>query len=156
MILQRNKNSNHYCGPAAIALLTGRHVDDVAYVLREMSGRRAIKGVNNRWMVAALASMGRMALPVPTGAIARGGLAPTLTQALAGCLKGRRPDAAFLLIVTGHYVVIQGRKLWDNKHPDGVYLGECPYRRKRVKAVWAVEKAPAVNALHPGLLTKSY
>lgn len=136
MTLLRSAHSNRFCGPAAVALLTGRHVDDAAYALRTVMGRRAVKGTSNPFMVAALDLLGHLALPVPTGG------RPTLTQALSGALRGRKADQAYLVLLTHHYVVIRGRRLYDNKHPQGVWLSECPYRRKRVRALFAVMARP--------------
>jgi hypothetical protein len=48
------QGTNRYCGPAAIALLTGVTTDDAARVARRVSGRRYIKGMHNRDMVASL------------------------------------------------------------------------------------------------------
>lgn len=153
MTLNRNKNSNRYCGPAAIALLTGVHVDEAARALRIVSRKRAIKGATNRQMMDAMYMLGYMAVPVPTGAT--GKHRPTLTQVLAGSLRNRQPETAYLMVVTGHYVVIRGRKLYDNRHPDGIWLGECPYRRKRVRGLWVVEKhcAPTLPPKPPKTLT---
>lgn len=142
----RNHTSNHFCGPAAIAALTGVHVDDAARVLRNVSGKRAIMGIDARHMLAALKKLGHephTLLPVTTGK------RPTLTQALAGVLRDRKPDEAFLVTITDHYVVIKGRRLWDNKHPEGIWLGECPYRRKRVRAIWAVSAGAQPVTLPP-------
>lgn len=135
MKILRNKNSNHYCGPAAIALLTGVHVDEAARALRVASGKRAVKGAVNRHMMEALSLLGHFAIPVPVAS------KPTLTQALAGPLRGRQAET-YLVTLTGHYVVIQGRTLYDNKHPEGVRLTECPYRRKRVRSLFSVIATP--------------
>jgi hypothetical protein len=150
MTINRNKNSNRFCGPNALAALTGRHVDDTAHALRIVTKRKAIKGVFNRHMVAALELLGYRATLVPvqrpltavmvhrTKAARTAQAFPTLTQVLRGALKGRGA-APYLVNTTGHYVVIRGRMLFDNKHPEGIRLTECPYRRKRVKAIYAVE-----------------
>jgi hypothetical protein len=152
MRVTRNKTSNRFCGPAAISALTGVHVDDAARTLRILSHRQAIKGVSASYMTAALAKLGWQALSVPLG-VRKG--KPTLTQALAGVLRDRKPAKAFLVGITGHWVVIQGRKLYDNRHPEGIFLGECPYRRKRVTHVWAVELVGA-QAIPPPPVPMSY
>jgi hypothetical protein len=156
MKLIRDKHSNHYCGPAAVALLTGVHVDEAARALRAASGERAVKGTVNRHMMTALSLLGHMAIPVPTQSV--NGRPPTLTQALKGALRGRQVETRYLVTLTGHYVVIQGRKLYDNKHPQGVRLTECPYRRKRVRALFSVvilSGKPGGAALPPKLPPKS-
>ncbi|HKV44611.1 MAG TPA: hypothetical protein VJT32_08060 [bacterium] len=142
MTIQRNKSSNRFCGPAALAAITGIHVDDAAYTLRKVSGKRFIKGIGTRHMLAAIERLGHRAQPMKLG-LTYG--YPTLTQALAGVLKGRPSDARYLVLITGHYVTIQGRRLVDNKHPEGIALTACPYRRKRVKGVWQIEAAAPVK-----------
>jgi hypothetical protein len=144
MQLLRNKTSNRYCGPNALALLTGQHVDDVTRMLRMVSGRPAIKGTHNRHMLAVLERLGFSALPVPLGAGAdtRKGKrtsCPTLAKALRTVLKDRQASQRFLVVVGHHYVCIQGRKVWDYRdYPEGEFLGSCKLRRCRVTGIWAV------------------
>lgn len=136
MTILRHKTSNKFCGPAALSALTGRHVDETARLLRLVSGKRAIKGIQARYMLEALKRLGYKAESLV--AVTRAWHKPTLTQLLAGELKGRKAGARYLVIITGHYITIEGRRLVDNKHPAGVALTACPYRRRRVRAVWLI------------------
>lgn len=139
MTLLRNKSSNTYCGPAALALLTDQHVDAVTYTLRCLRNGRSVRGVYSEQMLEALRLLGHRAVFTPTMSAEHNlyGTYPTLTQALRA-LKGRGADDRFLVLITGHYIVLKGRKVFDNKHPEGIWLKECPYRRRRVRGVWKV------------------
>lgn len=134
MQINRYPNSNRFCGPAALAALTGAHVDDAAQALRIATGKRAIKGVRNVEMLKAFALLGHRAVPIPTDKIHL----LTLAGVLRTTLASRGSYQRFLINVTGHYVAVQGRKLWDNKNPEGVFLGAYNHRRVRVKAIWEV------------------
>ncbi len=129
----RNARSNHYCGPAALSLLTGKSVDEVAAALRERFNRRAIFGVTGVAMREILRQYGHDPSPVLTD-----GSRPTLARFLR-MTKDRGPGERFLINVTGHYLVLRGRKLYDNKNPEGVFVRQYAHRRKRVKAAWRIE-----------------
>lgn len=64
---------------------------------------------------------------------------PTLAQFLAKTRGERDPEAFYLVIVTSHYLVVRGRKVWDNSTPPGgTYLAKGPCRRARVRSVYAL------------------
>jgi len=56
---------NRYCGPGALAILTGKTTDETAAVLRAVSGKRAIRGINRKHMMAACGLLGLTAEAVP-------------------------------------------------------------------------------------------
>jgi hypothetical protein len=92
---------------------------------------RAIKGVYNTEMRTALVHLGfRMhVLPV------RG--RPTLARLLRS-LKERGSEHIFLINTTRHYLVLRGRKIYDNKNPEGTFVRQYEHRRARVYATWIV------------------
>jgi hypothetical protein len=49
----------------------------------------------------------------------------------------------YLVNVTGHYVVMKGIKLFDNRNPEGIFFGRYEHRRWRVKHVWEVMRRDA-------------
>jgi hypothetical protein len=132
--------NNKYCGPAALSAITRKPLPEVTRVLREISGRRAIRGTHHAWMIMALRQLG-----FTTGDMsgycykAKNEKEPTLATWLRE--NYRNPNEIILVVLTGHYVVVKGRKLVDNKHPNGVSVKRFPNRRKRVKRFWIVEKA---------------
>jgi len=46
----------------------------------------------------------------------------------------------YLVNVTDHYVVVQGRKIADNNTGKPVWLKEYPHRRARVWKTWRIVK----------------
>lgn len=136
-----------WCGPAAVSALTGRGTAEIIAILKQVSGRRRIKGVYNGWIAKALQRLGySMFLRNVYGANK-----PTLARWTREHPVTRRTK--FLLIqVTGHYVVVHGRKLIDSRYKDGVFLGQAKgLRRKRVRKVFIVtEMESEARAATPG------
>lgn len=132
MRVLRREGSNQFCGPAALSLITGRSVDDCVGVLKDVRhSSRAVKGVYNGEMREALTHLGYRMHVLPV----RG--RPTLARLLRS-LKERGPENIFLINTTGHYVVLRGRKIFDNKNPEGVFVRQYRHRRARVYASWIV------------------
>ena len=132
MKVLRREGSNQFCGPAALSLITGRSVDDCVGVLKDVRhNSRAVKGVYNGEMREALIHLGYRMHVLPV----RG--RPTLARLLRS-LKERGPEHIFLINTTGHYVVLRGRKIYDNKNPKGIFVRQYRHRRARVYATWIV------------------
>jgi hypothetical protein len=130
MRVLRRENSNTFCGPAALSLITGKSVDDCVSVLKRVrQSTRAVKGVYNEEMREALGHLGYRMHVLPV----RG--KPTLARILRS-LKERGPEHIFLINTTGHYVVLRGRKIYDNKNPEGIFVRHYRHRRARVYATW--------------------
>lgn len=147
MRVRRGERSNTFCGPAALSLITGKHVDecveDVHALWRNsfVSGgrRRAVRGMSNSEMHYALLRSGYYAKPVPT-ALCGTGAKPTIAR-FVRWLKRQphwHPKKLWLVNVTGHYVVVRGIKLFDNHNPEGVFFGKYAHRRVRVKHAWEI------------------
>jgi len=127
----KNPGDNSYCGPAALSLLTGHHVSLCCYEIRKVTCRRAVKACSNGTMVAVLQRMGKKTTPVTF----RG--SPTLVG-LVRRLRARTPAQRFLIRTTTHFLVLQGRRVYDNLNPDGIFFGKYNHRRYRVLAAWEV------------------
>jgi hypothetical protein len=128
----RSVASNQFCGPAALSLITGRSVDDCVSVLKNVRhSSQVVKGVYNGEMREALNHLGYRMHVLPV----RG--RPTLARLLRS-LRERGPEYIFLINTTGHYVVLRGRKIYDNKNPEGILVRQYQHRRARVYASWIV------------------
>jgi len=128
----RNKGDNSYCGPAAISLLTGHHVTLCChYVRRVRMNSRPVKSVSNGTMLDALKLMGKTTREIPVHG------EPTLVG-LVRQLRLRKPAQRFLIRTTTHFLVLSGRKVYDNHNPDGTWFGKYNHRRYRVLACWEV------------------
>jgi hypothetical protein len=148
MKVKRGERSNTFCGPAALSLITGKHVDKCVKEVRDFRNdrhgfqRRNVRGMWNAEIVRVLDRMGFVSerkYPFEYDTLK---LDPTLV-AFMRWLKKRGQWSAkkvYLINVTGHYLVMKGIKLFDNRHPEGVFFGKYDHRRRRVKYVWEVTK----------------
>lgn len=154
----RAPKDNNFCGPAALSILTNRPVAEVVEYLRQGRGRapsgrrRAIRGVATWEMRHALEAMGFGVRSIEsggtllTGFIPRAGFRPTLAKLLRSSLKNRRADQRYLITLTGHFVVLIGRKIYDNHNPDGIWVRQYQHRRKRVRSAFEVVPIPTATA----------
>src|SRR3954462_5037444 len=87
---------NRYCGPGALAIVTGVATDETAKAIREVSGKRAVKGCSNSDLVWAGKRLG---VELVERANVKG---LRLNQWIAdGWTK--EPGSVFVVNVTGHY-----------------------------------------------------
>lgn len=150
MKLIRTPHSNHFCGPAALALITGRPVDEVVAAVKAYRRRVApgkglrVKGMSNPELLSVLADFGIESIRMPTmdDDYRLRGLRPTLARWLREnkLARLRHANWPFLVNITGHYIVVFGRKIYDNAHPEGVWLRQYHRRRARVKMAWGCPK----------------
>lgn len=122
-----------YCGPYAIAALTGL---DVGFIEDQINHRRGKKpGCSVRWI------NGNELIHVGTRAKIRMGEAELRIaekKTFARWLKERTPEevkAKYLVLVTGHWVAVQGRKMIDTWTRTPTFIRKAPHRRKRVQVV---------------------
>lgn len=162
------RDGNRYCGPLVIAALLGCTTAEAAAKVREATDSdRAIKGMFNHEMLKTLARNGFTVAQreVPKLYLARrrpgqsaedavrysyeqnGPDAPYTPLKLTGCTLAawlrQRPDRAgtYVINVTGHYVLVVGRKFVDTgTRGEWVSIAKAPHRRMRVENVWQVSK----------------
>lgn len=126
-----------WCGPSALSIITGEDYETCRKAIAATQGNRPVMRVHNWQMIRVLHEWG-----FNTVSINYFGNEPTL----AAWMREREPaeiNALFLVQITGHYVVVQGRKACDSKTKEPVFLSKMPGRRARVEKVWKV--APAVD-----------
>lgn len=124
-----------WCGPAALATLTGLPTSRIMSVLRAVTGRRTVKGIYNSDLLKAGAALGLefFDLKVPFGDM-------TLARWTAEN-KNHLKGIPHIINVTGHYVTVCGGSFVDNWTKRPVRLKKAPHRRCRVQRVWAVRKS---------------
>ena len=140
-----------WCGIAALATITGKKTSEcreAVLAVREKNYEangfsaseisRHVTGMYNWELLGALKLMGFNSsqshdyFNVPMKS------RPTL----AAWLKTRQQKNAVMVVnVTGHYVVISGRKFIDSRHDAPVPQSKAHCRRKKVKAAWVIERA---------------
>lgn len=131
-----------WCGPSAIAAITGMSYDDALQATKDTTGRRIVKWMRNWEMFATLQQLGYSLIKIEATVDGR-------TATLARFGKKRQPEwmnETILLNVTRHYVVMRGRKIVDNRTEEPVFLRQYPKRRVRVRHAWIVRKKMVAKA----------
>lgn len=121
-----------YCGPSAIAAVTGKTCVEARIAINLARGarpNRGIIGLSSTDMMLALRSMG-----VLLGNHVISSRVVTL-QELAESLEG---SANYVVNVTGHYVALCRGVVADNRIRFGCPVSEHPCRRKHVRRYFAV------------------
>ena len=120
---------NRYCGPAALSAIAGITAEEAAALLRHVSGKRAIMGVHDRYMMMAFKALG---------------LTATKTRVSAKTIsKWRGRGSGKYLVVAGgsngHYIAVEGKTFWDSgawKGSEGATLKSIG--RRMIKKVWVI------------------
>lgn len=134
-----------WCGPAVLASLTGFPTSHVMSVLRHVTGRQVVQGVRRKELEAAASFLGIRLVPVPALRLNYGKTMAFWTRKNRDLLS----KSPVVLLVTGHYVAVQGRTFIDNSTKAPVRLKSAPRRRCRVKWAWTVEAQPGPSLLPP-------
>lgn len=140
-----------WCGPAALAAISGLPTSHVMAVLRSVTGQQVVKGVTNWALKKAGEQLGFRFIsqpiegPEPSTPFR---CLPTLARWTA-----ENPQllaaGAVIVNVTGHYVTVKGRSFIDNGTRKPVSLKKAPHRRARVQAAWHVVPMPGFKVLTP-------
>jgi hypothetical protein len=147
MKVKRGERSNTFCGPAALSLLTGKHVDACIKVIHaHRYYDRPVRSMDRHEIIQILNNMGylintRFHWELDYYYVKRN-TKPTLVKLMRWLKKQEHwsPKKKYLILVTGHYVVMKGIKLFDNSNPEGVFFGKYGRRRRRVSQVWEITK----------------
>lgn len=126
-----------YCGPFAASAITGKYVEDIENKINEHRKRSPgtkITTTYNHDITYALKKLGYRVEyerehyekhPCPT---------------LARWMRERdNLEASYLVLVTGHWVAVKGRKFVDTFTGLPVFLRAAPHRRKRIQIVLRIE-----------------
>jgi len=113
-------------------MLFGCSTDEAAAVLREVSGKTYVKGIESAAMLRAVERFGRQARPEPI-------VKPRAVREWArGCCVGK-----WLVQVTGHYVAVDATgeeiEIGDNQSVTARTLNEFRRGGKRVMAAWSIQ-----------------
>lgn len=137
-----------YCGPTAIALLTGEPISRIEKMIRrkrgggyrDSTGRKMPIKVTYSWeVIKVLAQLGcRVDLPK------KGVKGETLNAVVNECLPA---TGAYLIEVTGHFMVASGGMIADTTHKTPIPISEYRRKSRRVQRVWKVmAKSKAIPA----------
>lgn len=120
LLLRRNTNSNTFCVPAAVALISGQHVDDVIKMIQEDLGDRPITGLFYPMGLKYLEKLGFKYERVNTNN-------PAALDV----------ESTYYLCLRGHAAVIHEGLYYDNANPNGV---EIKISKHAVESLWKVWK----------------
>ena len=106
--------------------------DAAAALLRWVSGKRSIKGTARGDTLAALREFGltpqRVEVP------------PCNLRAWLGRVEPGVTEAEYLVVITGHYVVVHGDRWDDSRCHFGKPHARSPYLRRRVVTAWRITR----------------
>src|SRR5271170_4688566 len=157
-----------WCGPAAISAVTGEPVSKIVATMKQLSGKRCIKGVSTGLLQRTLTMLGWEAVTLwrfdaerVNGTTERISASITVTggfttkfvpwkkrPTLARYCRQHREDFqehACIVETTGHYVAVYGRRFCDNFTKEPVFLRKSPHRRARVQRVLQIKKVGGPN-----------
>jgi hypothetical protein len=134
----------HWCGPAALALITGRTLKHCHRLLAQIRGidQRYLKGVQNYEMKRALTRMGysKKGIAIPLREGKKSMHMPTLRQWIEEDMKTKHWRGVVLVNVTNHYVVAHRGLVADNQWQKPVPPVVHPAGRKRIEQAWLITK----------------
>jgi len=124
-------NYRNACSIAALQAITGRPWRECRELLIEVRGtHRKVTGIAQNILMLAIESYGLLTYNHPS---------PSTLPTLAQWLRARDNQyATYLVVLRTHYVVVKGRKVWDNgtlASRDGTWIRSMKGRRRRVQSV---------------------
>ncbi len=107
--LHPHRGSNRWCGPGAIAILTGVTTDDASRMIRAITGKRSCTGTSTCIIRNVLRKCG-----IDSNRVEHygGGRKPTLNQWVE---SGRSQGGTFLVVAGNHFQIITGDLFVDNQ-----------------------------------------
>lgn len=134
---------NIYCGPAVLAIMTGRSTDECAHVIRRLTGQSVIKGVQYAILLMAFEKLGWRPVAKPKLARTLFGILNTIVES----------DGNYLIEVPGHVVIIQvkDKKIFfcDNHTKDPIPAENSARLMQQVTQLHLLEKIPVVEPPQP-------
>jgi hypothetical protein len=121
----------HYCGPVALSILTGK---DITIITGKVLGLRGYS--SNKAVVTGMWWREMKEVLQDTGIKIEELTVPKPRVTLARWLKIQKRDPRpYLIFASHHFLVVKGRKIFDNQFIDGVWLRKYTHRRMGVKNV---------------------
>lgn len=138
-MLSKVYGKNSYCGPGAIATVTGLTSDEAARALREVTGKRSIHGVTSCELEETLEYLGidyqyyafteyydkKLKQVIHRN--------PTLTQFIKWRDSVGLKNKTFIVDLTSHFIAVEGDYANDNCTKSKVLIKDFGMTRTRVK-----------------------
>lgn len=145
VVAQKGPRGRAWCGPTALTVLTGLNYETCRRAIADTTGKRNVTAVEASALRVALSHLmpsGRLVMfrtYLNRNLYTRDGRM-TLARFLRETRAEREASAFYLVALTRHYVVIRGRRLWDNHTPaEGLPLAAAPWRRAVVQTVFRLD-----------------
>jgi hypothetical protein len=140
-----NATDRHiYCGPTAMAAITGFRpvaVEFALQIVRKTQPKPRRERHARGDMVRAMWSSEVEPLARALGWRADSGSLADYGLTLAQWQRRRVKDPApYLVLVTGHFVAVQGRWFVDSAQREPIPFSKAKHKRKRVVRVWRLEE----------------
>ena len=149
--LKNDTRGRGYCGPTAVACITGKPLSKVLDTMRAARGRPGpVRGTGPSLVGRSLDALGWSATPIRIHHPSGGGW--SVRPTVAAYLRSRTKDLmnVHLLMIVGtfsgggHWIVVKGRKMVDTfTKGEPVFISKAPHRRCRVHAVYRVTRKAA-------------
>lgn len=138
--INHDHRSKLWCGPAAIAAVTGHPTSTIYRVVQANEKRNRIMGMFPGELNRAMHSLGY------TGKDEMHPRGMTLAQ-FAAAHSDKFAQHPMIVATTEHFVVLHGRRFVDNVTQDPVWIKDAPHRRARVE--WACAWVKVRDAVIP-------
>lgn len=129
------QGSNIYCGPAVLSVLTGKTVDEIASILRYITGRREIDAISTLEIEAALKHMRYTFTAVAVD-----------SSMYSLFMQIHSKDGFYLIHLPNHYAAIEvaDKKVWfcDNHTKEPMNGASSARLGQRVNRAYKVELKP--------------
>lgn len=135
-VIDVSRKRGPYCGPTAIALLTGVPYRKIEKMIRRKRGASAknvngayipIKGTYNREVLEILKQLGCKTAPVKNA-----------EQTLGQFVDDQRFSGTYLIEVTSHFMVCEGGSVADTTYLQPIPIEDYPRRTRKVRQAWRV------------------
>lgn len=147
--ITHDNRSKLWCGLAALATVTGRPTSECATLLRQIRGGKPVKGVHTFELRRAFEKLGYQVTHVP------GRRKITLAAWLRDYANAYQ-DHAVVVVVSNHFVAVEGRKFCDSHTKQPVFLKAAPWRRARVHDAFQVIRVSAPSWTAPARPARDY
>lgn len=135
--IKHDNKSQLWCGPAAIAAITGQPTSVITAMLREASGEPRITGVANAPALKVLGDLG-YAVDMERHYIGRD--RRFSLNEVAGDFSAALEHMAALVVIPGHYVVLHAGKFIDNNYPAPIPVASAPRSDDLVENIWLLRR----------------
>lgn len=138
--VDHTNRSRRWCGPSALAAITGLDTETVTRIHRRVNHQKQTMGVHTSHIRRVLHRLGYRSLGWYDARPPAVDRRPTFAAWLRGRPQGLVRHTVLVVLGGrgGHYVVVRGHKAVDSWRPEPVWISNSPHRKKRMRHVLVV------------------